>query len=54
MKCIKNRRQTENWSFNREVKQLQAKINLTENMTMDMAVFQAQALEVHEKLESVQ
>jgi hypothetical protein len=36
------------------VKQLQAKINLTENTTVDMAVFQAQALEVHEKLESTQ
>jgi hypothetical protein len=36
------------------VKQLQAKINLTENTTVDMAIFQAQALEVHEKLESTQ
>jgi hypothetical protein len=33
------------------VKQLQVKINLTENMTVDMAVFQARALDVHEKLE---
>jgi hypothetical protein len=36
------------------VKQLQAKINLTENTIVDMASFQAHALEVHEKLESTQ
>jgi signal transduction histidine kinase len=36
------------------VKQLQAKINLTENTVVDMEIFQAQALEVHEKLESTQ
>jgi len=36
------------------VKQLQAKIDLAEKMAMDMAVFQAQALEVHEKLESTE
>ena len=34
------------------VKQLQAKIKFTENMVVDMVVFQAQALEVHKKLES--
>ena len=36
------------------VKQLQAKVNLTENMIVDMEIFQAQALEVHEKMESAQ
>jgi hypothetical protein len=36
------------------VKQLQAKVNLTENMVIDITVFQAQALEVCKKLESTQ
>ena len=36
------------------VKKLQAKIELVEGTTVDMAFFQAQALEVHEKLESAQ
>jgi hypothetical protein len=36
------------------VKQLHAKINLTKNTTLDMAVFQAHALEVREKLKSTQ
>jgi hypothetical protein len=36
------------------VKQLQAKINTIENTTVNVAVFQAQALEVQEKLESTQ
>jgi hypothetical protein len=36
------------------VKQLQDKINLTKNTTVDMAIFQAQVLEVHEKPESTQ
>jgi hypothetical protein len=36
------------------VKRLQAKINLTENTAVYMEVFQAQALEVYEKIESTQ
>jgi hypothetical protein len=36
------------------VKKLQAKIELVEGTIVDMAFFQAQALEVHEKLESAQ
>jgi predicted RNase H-like nuclease (RuvC/YqgF family) len=36
------------------VKQLQDKVSLTENMVIDITVFQAQALEVCKKLESVQ
>jgi hypothetical protein len=36
------------------VKQLQAKVSLTENTAVDIAVFQAQALEVYKKLESTQ
>jgi len=36
------------------VKKLQAKIELVEGTIVDMAFFQAQELEVHEKLESVQ
>jgi hypothetical protein len=36
------------------IKQLQAKIDLTEGTIVEMASFQAQALEVHEKLESTQ
>jgi hypothetical protein len=36
------------------VKQLQAKINSIENTTVNVVVFQAQALEVQEKLESTQ
>jgi hypothetical protein len=36
------------------IKQLQAKIDLTEGTTVEMASFQAQALEVHENLESSQ
>jgi hypothetical protein len=36
------------------VKQLQAKINLTENTAVDMVSFQAQTIEAHEKLESTQ
>jgi ribosomal protein L7/L12 len=36
------------------IKKLQAKLDLTEGTTVDMASFQAQALEVHEKLEITQ
>jgi len=36
------------------IKQLQAKIDLVEVTTMDMESFEAQALEVHDKLESAQ
>jgi hypothetical protein len=36
------------------VKQLQAKVNSTENMVVDLAVFQAHALEVRKKLEITQ
>jgi hypothetical protein len=36
------------------VKRLQAKINLIENIVVDMVVFQAQALEVCEKIQSAQ
>lgn len=36
------------------IKQLQAKIDLTEGTVVEMAAFQTQALEVHEKLESAQ
>jgi uncharacterized protein YigA (DUF484 family) len=36
------------------IKQLQDKIDLVEGTTVDMEAFQAQALEVHEKLESSQ
>jgi hypothetical protein len=36
------------------VKQLHAKVNSTENMVVDIAVFQAQALEVRKKLEATQ
>jgi ABC-type phosphate transport system auxiliary subunit len=36
------------------IKQLQAKIDLAEGTTVEMAIFQAQALEVHEKMESSQ
>jgi hypothetical protein len=56
MKCIKIHRQVENWPFNQGelVKQLQAKINIIENTAVDMAIFQAHALEVHEKMESSQ
>jgi len=36
------------------IKQLQAKIDLVEGTTVEMAYFQAQALEVHENIESTQ
>jgi predicted nucleic acid-binding protein len=36
------------------IKQLQAKIDLAEGIAVDMAAFQAQALEVHENLELAQ
>jgi hypothetical protein len=36
------------------VKQLQAKVNLTKDMVIDIIVFQAQAFEVCKKMESVQ
>jgi hypothetical protein len=36
------------------IKQLQEKIDLVEGTTVEMETFQAQALEVHEKLESSQ
>jgi hypothetical protein len=36
------------------IKQLQAKIDMVEGITMEMETFQAQALEVHENMESSQ
>jgi hypothetical protein len=36
------------------IKQLQANIDFTEGIVVEMASFQAQTLEVHEKLESTQ
>jgi hypothetical protein len=52
----KNAQASREWAIQQGelVKQLQAKINLTENTTVDMVVFQAQALEVCEKLEATQ
>jgi hypothetical protein len=34
------------------IKQIQANIDFTEGSTLEMETFQAQALEVHEKIES--
>jgi hypothetical protein len=36
------------------IKQIQTKIDLAENIAVEMANFQAQALEVHENIESTQ
>jgi uncharacterized protein YigA (DUF484 family) len=36
------------------IRKLQAKIDLAESTTMEMATFQSQAMEVHEKMESIQ
>jgi hypothetical protein len=52
----KNAQASREWAFQQGelVKQLQARINSTENTAVDMRVFQVKALEVHEKLGSTQ
>jgi hypothetical protein len=52
----KNVQASEGWAIQQDelVKQLQAKVSSTENMVVDIAVFQAHALEVRKKLEIAQ
>jgi hypothetical protein len=52
----RNVQASEGWAIQQGelVKQLQAKVKLTENMVIDITVFQAQAVEICEKLELAQ